>query len=98
MNRVKRVISCFILLGIFIVPFNFALAIGTDYRFTGKPLDSNTNLYYYGQRYYDQNIGRFTQPDPALDVLSDPQKLKGMTGKQLDELLANPQRLNSYSY
>jgi uncharacterized protein RhaS with RHS repeats len=33
--------------------------IPTDKKFTGQRLDS-TGLYYYGARYYDSFIGRFT--------------------------------------
>ncbi|MFJ3505381.1 RHS repeat-associated core domain-containing protein [Streptomyces sp. NPDC090135] len=34
------------------------------YRFAGGYQDP-TGLYHYGARYYDANIGRFTQPDPS---------------------------------
>ena len=34
------------------------------YYFTGKPLDDETGLYYYGRRYYDPHIGRFLSEDP----------------------------------
>lgn len=36
----------------------------TNYRFTGKELDNNTGLYYYGARYYDRRIGRWLVRDP----------------------------------
>lgn len=38
-----------------------------SYRFTGKPLDKEAglNLYYYGARYYDPELGRFLALDPA---------------------------------
>ena len=36
-------------------------------RFTGKEFDADSNLYYYGARYYDPYIGRFTQRDPIAD-------------------------------
>jgi len=98
MSRVKRVINFFILLGLFMVPFNFSFAFTTDYRYTGKPLDINTNLYYYGQRYYDPNVGQFTQPDPVSRYLTDPQKLRQATGQNLQQFLQNPQALNEYSY
>lgn len=74
-----------------------ALAYGTDHRFTGKPLDKQTNLYYFNQRYYDPNIGRFIQPDPLLDFLGAPDFETGV-GYSLSEFLSNPQRLNYYSY
>jgi len=36
-------------------------------KFTGKEFDADSNLYYYGARYYDPYIGRFTQRDPIGD-------------------------------
>jgi RHS repeat-associated protein len=36
------------------------------YRFTGKELDSETNLYYYGARYLDPKTSRWISGDPAL--------------------------------
>ena len=36
-------------------------------NFTGKEFDADSNLYYYGARYYDPYIGRFTQGDPIGD-------------------------------
>lgn len=36
-----------------------------EINFTGKKLDSVTGLYYFNQRWYDPEIGRFMQEDPA---------------------------------
>ena len=36
------------------------------YRFTGKELDSETGLYYYGARYLDPRYSRWISTDPAL--------------------------------
>ncbi len=47
----------------------------TDYGFTGKEKDDETGLYYYGARYYDPVIGRFTSLDPWEGDLTDPQSL-----------------------
>jgi RHS repeat-associated protein len=44
-------------------------------KFTGKELDEETNLYYYGARYYDPAIGRFLSPDTVLPSLTDAQLL-----------------------
>jgi len=39
-------------------------------KFTGKEYDSNSELYYFGARYYDANLGRFLTPDPARQYFS----------------------------
>ncbi len=61
----------------------------TDYKFTGKELDGETGLMYYGARYYDPAVGRFISFDPLL--LNE-------GGKPLSSVLMNPQALNPYSY
>jgi len=38
--------------------------ITNDYKYTGKPLDNNSGLYYYGARYYNPTAGRFVSKDP----------------------------------
>jgi RHS repeat-associated protein len=60
-----------------------------DYGFTGKELDEETGLYYYGARYYDPLIGRFTQLDPLI---------LGESSKPFASVLVNPQELNGYTY
>jgi RHS repeat-associated protein len=34
-----------------------------SYRFAGEQLDSNLNQYYLRDRYYAQNVGRFSKRD-----------------------------------
>jgi|GEM_PF-3438306 len=36
-------------------------------KFTGKSLDTEVNLYYFGARWYDQELGTWISPDPAHD-------------------------------
>ena len=38
----------------------------TPYKFTGKEYDSETGLYYYGDRYYDPRTSRWQSTDPQL--------------------------------
>ena len=94
----KKAILFLIISSLIILPFANVLAYGTNYRYTGQERDANSNLYYYGQRYYDPSVGRFTQPDPVSKYLTDPQKLNKTTGQDLQKFLENPQALNEYSY
>jgi len=45
------------------------------HKFTGKELDYSTSLYWYGSRYYDPQIARFTQADTIVPIPGDPQSL-----------------------
>jgi RHS repeat-associated protein len=42
-------------------------------RFTGQILDAESGLYYFDARYYDPELGCFTQPDSRIADLSNPQ-------------------------
>ncbi len=43
------------------------------HRFTGEDFDPETGLLYFGGRYYDPALARFTIPDPYIPRPSDPQ-------------------------
>ncbi len=60
---------------------------GNRYTFTGKELDPETNLQYFGARYYGQNLGRFMAIDPY-----------GLQMSKLMKVLSDPQSLNGYAY
>ena len=45
------------------------------FLFTGKEKDKNTELYYYGARYYDSFSKHFIQPDSAIADVYNPQDL-----------------------
>jgi RHS repeat-associated protein len=44
------------------------------YRFTGKELDEETGLYYYGARYLNPRTSRWISADPAGPRLMDPKR------------------------
>ena len=41
-------------------------ALGTDYKFTGQREQAEFGLYFYGARWYDGSLGRFTSPDTMI--------------------------------
>ena len=43
---------------------NSSGSVGNPYLFTGRRLDPESGLYYYRNRHYDAEDGRFIQPDP----------------------------------
>jgi RHS repeat-associated protein len=40
-------------------------SVQNPYGYTGRRLDQDTGLMYYRARYYDPDLGRFTQEDPS---------------------------------
>jgi len=57
------------------MPFGEVLSGGSDcYTFTGQELDMS-GLMYYGARYYDPQMGKFTQPDTVIKEIYNPQNL-----------------------
>jgi RHS repeat-associated protein len=45
------------------------------FAYTGKELDAESGLYYFGARYYSPDIGRFITEDPVKGVIELPQTL-----------------------
>jgi len=66
-------------------------SVPNDKRFIGKEKDEETGFSYFGARYENAKIGRFIAPDPERVV--DPK-----TSKTNEDMLLNPQRLNTYAY
>ena len=68
------------------------------YKFTGKELDPETGLYYFGARYYDPVLSKWVSADPALGKFLPTgnkrrdQGLPGMGG------VYKPVNLNLYHY
>jgi len=67
----------------------------TAYQFTGKELDEETQLYYFGARYYDPRTAVWQSPDPAL-----PDNLAKLPEKDDSPVpdVAAPTFLNLYDY
>jgi RHS repeat-associated protein len=59
-------------------------------RADGHEFDSGTGLLYEDARYLGPTLSRFLSEDPALITPS--------SGQCLDDLLRDPQKMNSYSY
>ena len=49
--------------------------LNTAYHYTGQRIESNTDLYFYGSRWYDPVVGRFLQPDSIVPEPGNPQAL-----------------------
>ena len=65
----------------------FSANDSNHYKFTGKERDSETNLDYFGARYYSNGLGRFITPDWAAKATAVPYAE-----------FADPQSLNLYTY
>jgi RHS repeat-associated protein len=68
------------------------------YKFTGKELDPETGLYYYGARYYDAVLSKWISADPAFEKFlptGDKQKDKNLAG--LGGIF-NSRNVNLYNY
>ena len=70
------------------LPFGQEIISSERFSFTGKELDNE--LYYFGARYYDSNLGRFTAVDPMHEtpyqyVGNNPLKYIDPTGMRSEE-------------
>jgi RHS repeat-associated protein len=67
-------------------------------QYIGQIYDTDTRLDYLNARYYEGGRGQFLSEDPAHLSVGDAERIKHITGQELETYLANPQLLNSYSY
>jgi RHS repeat-associated protein len=67
------------------------------YRFTGKELDPETGMYYYGARYYDPRTSVWVSADPILDEYLP---FKGQKNNEIPAFggVYNPINLSIYAY
>ncbi len=76
------------------LPFGSILN-GSDaerFLYTGQEYDKESELLYYGARYYDSDFKRFIQPDPVIQDVYDPQNLN-----RYSYVLNNPYRYKDES-
>ena len=73
---------------------NFA----TRHTYTDQESDEETGMLYYGARYYNSDLGRFTQVDPILLLVGQEEQFKKRANRSLEFYLSDPQNLNTYSY
>ncbi|MBI5098912.1 MAG: VCBS repeat-containing protein [Nitrospirae bacterium] len=63
---------------VFYYPYGESINTGSNiarHKFTGQEWDAETGLYYYGARYYDPKIARFTSADTIVPNFANPQSL-----------------------
>ena len=74
---------------------------GCAFRYTGRYLDAETGLYYYRNRYYSPDLGRFLSPDPigyegGMNLYAytgnDPVNFRDPTGLLLEEIVVTGRR------
>jgi len=66
-------------------------------KYTGHEFDILSKYTYAQSRYLDTKIGRFLSEDPAFLLIGDP-AFSDRYSRTLEQFLADPQLLNSYSY
>jgi len=60
----------------FYLPFGEVIEGGDSrYLYTGQEYDDESELYYYGARYYSPYLRQFTQPDTVIQDVYNPQNL-----------------------
>jgi RHS repeat-associated protein len=67
-------------------------------KFAGTEFDVDTGLNYMQARYYKSDIGRFVSQDPVFLAIGDDRSVKVLTQSTIQQILSDPQNLNSYVY
>ena len=73
-------------------------AFSEQRKYIGQEFDQETGLSYLNARYYNATLARFVSEDPVFLAIGDNNQIKQITGRSQQEILADPQALNSYSY
>ncbi|MCK5231190.1 MAG: RHS repeat-associated core domain-containing protein, partial [Desulfobulbaceae bacterium] len=64
----------------------------SDYKFTGKERDDESDLQYFEARYLVGHVGRFASVDPLYA------EVDGADEEKFQKFLSNPQEINLYHY
>ena len=73
-----------------------AMADEFPFRFSTKYYDAETKLYYYGERFYSPEMGRWLNRDPIEEEFQKNKLPQYFTFAYRDLALKNRQRLNEY--
>jgi len=68
----------------------------SSYKFTDKERDEESDLDYFGSRYYNAAMGKWVASDPLQNYLV--LNVKNKIGQELWQILINPIALNAYAY
>jgi RHS repeat-associated protein len=77
---------------------NTGTGADTKKQYIGQYFDASSNLNYLQNRYYNSSQGQFISEDPAFLAIGNPTQLQQLTQQEQNQLLADPQQLNAYSY
>jgi RHS repeat-associated protein len=66
-------------------------------QYIGQYFDPSSNLNYLNSRYYNSAQGQFISEDPVFSAIGKQTQVQQLSQQQ-NELLMDPQALNSYSY
>ena len=61
-------------------------------------MDESSNLNYLNSRYYSSDRGLFLSQDPVFLAIGNPGQVRQLTQQEQQEILFDPQLLNSYNY
>jgi len=67
-------------------------------KFANYEFDSPTGLNYLNQRYYNSQTAKFLSQDQVFLAMGDNGQIQQLTRQKLQQLLSDPQALNSYAY
>jgi RHS repeat-associated protein len=71
---------------------------GEKRKYAGTEYDSLSGLNYAMARYENPTHGQFASEDPVFLAIGNPDQIRSFTQQDQQQLLMDPQQMNSYSY